>query len=92
MAAPVHIFDDRLPVSFCWALLAVVCLVLALKVRDKLLAQSSLFVFAVSGAKVLWYDLNHAVPLIRIACLIILGISFYLGGWLYRKVGEIDPE
>jgi len=92
MAAPVHIFDDRLPVSFCWALLAVVSLGLALKIRAKLLAQSSLFVFAVSGAKVLLYDLNHAAPLIRIACLVILGISFYVGGWLYRKVGDIETE
>ena len=90
MAAPVHIFNDRLPASFCWAMLAVVTLVLALKLRDKLLAQSSLFVFAVSGAKVLLYDLDQAAPLIRIACLVVLGISLYVGGWLYRKVGEMD--
>ncbi len=90
MAAPVHMFDGRLPASFCWALLAVVALLLALKIKDKLLAQSSLFVFTVSGAKVLLYDLDHAAPLIRIACLVILGISFYVGGWLYRKVSEID--
>ena len=92
MAAPVHIFDDRLPVSFCWALLAVVSLGLALKIKAKLLAQSSLFVFAVSGAKVLLYDLDNAAPLIRIACLVVLGISFYLGGWLYRKVGDIETK
>lgn len=90
MAAPVHIFDDRLPVSFCWALLAVVALIIALKFKDKLLAQSSLFIFAVSGAKVLLYDLDRAAPLIRIGCLVILGISFYIGGWLYRKVNEIE--
>jgi len=90
MAAPVHIFDNRLPVSFVWALLAVVALLLALRIRDRLLAQSSLFVFAVSGAKVLLYDLDHAAPLIRIGCLVILGISFYIGGWLYRRVSEIE--
>ncbi|PLX78927.1 MAG: hypothetical protein C0615_03105 [Desulfuromonas sp.] len=90
MAAPVNIFDDRLPVSLTWALLAILALIIAIKIRDRLLAQSSLFIFAVSGAKVLLYDLDNAAPLIRIGCLVILGISFYIGGWLYRKTGDLE--
>lgn len=90
MAAPIHLFDQRLAVSLTWAVLAVAALLLALQVRDRLLGQSSLFIFAVSGAKVLLYDLSQSAPLIRIGCLVILGISLYLGGWLYRKVGELE--
>lgn len=90
MAAPIHLFDQRLAVSLTWAILAVAALLLALQIRDRLLGQSSLFIFAVSGAKVLLYDLSQSSPLIRIGCLVILGVSLYLGGWLYRKVGVLE--
>jgi uncharacterized membrane protein len=90
MAAPIHLFDQRLAVSLTWAILAVAALFLALQIRDRLLGQSSLFIFAVSGAKVLLYDLSQSAPLIRIGCLFILGVSLYLGGWLYRKVDDLE--
>ena len=51
---------------------------------------SPFFIFAVSGAKVLLYDLSQSAPLIRIGCLLILGISLYLGGWLYHKVVALE--
>jgi uncharacterized membrane protein len=90
MAAPIHLFDQRLAVSLTWAVLAVAALLIALQIRDRLLGQSSLFIFAVSGAKVLLYDLSQSAPLIRIGCLLILGISLYLGGWLYRQVDTLE--
>ena len=92
MAAAVNLLDSRLAVSSCWAILAVACLSLALHFKDRLLAQSSLLVFAFSGVKVLVYDLAGAAPLVRIGCLAVLGISLYLGGWLYRRIpaGETD--
>ena len=86
MAAAVHLFDSRLVVSCCWAILAVACLGLALRLGDRLLAQSSLLVFAFSGIKVLIYDLAGAAPLVRIGSLVVLGVSLYAGGWLYRKI------
>ena len=92
MAAPIHLFDQRLAVSLTWAVLAVAALLIALQVRDRLLGQSSLFIFAVSGAKVLLYDLSQSAPLIRIGCLLILGVSLYLGGWLYRKVDTLESS
>jgi len=88
MAAAVNLLDSRLMVSSCWAILAVACLALALRLGDRLLAQSSLLVFAFSGIKVLIYDLSGAPPLVRIGCLAVLGVSLYLGGWLYRKIPE----
>lgn len=92
MAAPIHLFEQRLVVSLTWAVLAVAALLLALQIRDRLLGQSSLFIFAVSGAKVLLYDLSQSAPLIRIGCLLILGVSLYLGGWLYRKVDTLEDS
>jgi len=90
MAAAVHLFSGRLAVSLCWGGLAVAALILSLWRRDRILGQSSLLVFAASGAKVLLYDLAGAAPLVRIACLIVLGVTLYLGGWLYRKVASLE--
>lgn len=86
MAAAVNLLDSRLAVSSCWAILAVACLAAALRLQDRLLAQSSLLVFAFSGVKVLVYDLSGSSPLVRIGCLAVLGVSLYLGGWLYRRI------
>jgi len=92
MAAAVNLFDSRLAVSLFWGVLAVACLALALRFGSRLLAQSSLLVFAFSGVKVLLYDLAGAAPLVRIGSLMVLGISLYLGGWLYRKIPEEDDN
>jgi hypothetical protein len=90
MGAAVNLFDSHLAVSLCWATLAVACLGVALRLGDRLLAQSSLLVFAFSGVKVLLYDLAGAAPLVRVGCLLVLGVSLYLGGWLYRKIPAED--
>ena len=90
MAAAVHLFSGRLAVSLCWGGLAVAALLCSLWRRDRILGQSSLLVFAASGAKVLLYDLAGAAPLMRIACLLVLGVTLYLGGWLYRKVATME--
>jgi uncharacterized membrane protein len=90
MAATLYFFDERFTVSIAWGLLSIICLILALKIKDQTLGQSSLIVFAASAVKVMLYDLSDASPLIRIACLLVLGITFYLGGWLYRKLSDIE--
>jgi hypothetical protein len=85
IAAAVHIFDNRVVVSLTWGLLALACLLLALKYKDKLLGKLSSLIFAISSAKVLIYDLSSSAPLVRIGTLLVVGCSFYLGGWLYKK-------
>jgi hypothetical protein len=62
------------------------------KNRDKRLSQSSLLIFAASAAKVLLYDLAGASPLVRIACLLVLGATCYIGGWLYRRVAALQCD
>lgn len=86
VAAAVHIFDSRLLVSISWGILALACLMIALRFKDKLLGKSSLLIFAFSAGKVLMYDLSSSAPLIRIGSLLVVGLSLYLGGWLYKKI------
>ena len=88
----IQFFDIRFFVSLFWGALALGCLTLSLLKRDKILGQSSLLIFAASILKALLYDIAHATPLIRIASLLILGFSLYLGGWLYKKVSSLDTE
>ena len=90
MAAAVHIFNDRFVISLTWGVLALACVILAIKSNDKTLGQSSLVVFAASAIKVFLYDLSGTTPLVRIACLLVLGITFYIGGWLYRKISQLE--
>ena len=92
MSWAIQFFDSRFYVSLFWGALALGCLTLSLLKRDKILGQSSLLIFAASILKALLYDIAHATPLIRIASLLVLGFSLYLGGWLYKKVSSLDVE
>ncbi|WP_461516104.1 DUF2339 domain-containing protein [Porticoccus sp.] len=92
MVAALHQFDSPFVVSLCWAVLALGSLLLALRYNNKLLGQSSLFIFATSAIKVFALDIAEAEPVIRIACLAALGISLYLGGWLYKKVERLGAS
>lgn len=90
MAGAVQLFDSRLTVSLVWGVLAVACLSLSVSAGDKTLGRSALFVFAGSAAKVLLFDLSNASPLIRIGCLVILGVTLYAGGLLYQRVDSTE--
>jgi uncharacterized membrane protein len=86
MAAAIHLIDERIIQSAAWGILAICALGIALKRQDRLLGQSSLFIFAVTAVKLFLYDLSGAAPLTRIASLVVLGISFYVGGGLYQRL------
>ncbi len=90
MSAAVQILDGRLAVSLAWGIIALACLALAFKYSDKILGKSSLLIFAASAAKVLLFDLSSATPLVRIGSLVILGVTLYAGGWMYRKIDLIE--
>ena len=38
------------------------------------------------------FDLSSATPQVRIGLLVILGVTLYAGGWMYRKVDLIDAK
>jgi uncharacterized membrane protein len=86
MAAALHLLDGRIVQSVAWGILAIACLVLSLRQRDRVLGQSSLLMFGATGGKVLLYDLSGAAPIARIVSLVVLGITFYFGGLLYQRM------
>ena len=86
MAAALHLLKEPIVESAAWGVLALACLGLSLWVRDRLLGQSSLLVFGAAAVKVMLYDLGGASPLARIASLVVLGVTFYVGGLLYQRL------
>lgn len=92
MVAAIRIFDERLLVSLAWGMIALACLALAFRIGDKALGKSSLLIFAASAVKVLLFDISIATPLVRIGSLLILGVTLYMGGWMYKKVDMIDAQ
>ncbi|GAB4318261.1 MAG: hypothetical protein Kow0074_07350 [Candidatus Zixiibacteriota bacterium] len=90
MAGIVHLSGSRLVVSVVWGLLAVLALVVSVVGSDRPLGRSSLVVFAAFAAKVLLFDLSGASPLVRIGCLLVLGVTMYLGGMLYQNIDSDD--
>jgi uncharacterized membrane protein len=86
MSAAVRMLDIRIIQSTAWGLLALACLGLSMWKDDRMLAQSSLLVFGATAGKVLLYDLSGSPPLARIISLVVLGLTFYVGGMLYQKL------
>ncbi|MGE4543306.1 MAG: DUF2339 domain-containing protein [Pedobacter sp.] len=91
MAAAWQILNSSLGVSMAWGLLALICLGLALTLGDRMLGHSSLLLFIFSALKVLLHDLADAATPVRIGCLLIVGVTFYAGGWLYRYMERMAP-
>lgn len=54
--------------------------------NNRVLGQSSLLVFGATAGKVLLHDLSGSPPLARIISLVVLGLTFYVGGMLYQKL------
>jgi len=88
MVAAERLLAEPIIESGVWGLIAVGCLVLAWQFKDKLLAQSSLIVFAATAIKVMLVDLRDAEPMARIIGLVVIGVTFYTGGLLYRWVAR----
>jgi hypothetical protein len=86
MAAALHFIGTPIIESTAWGILALATLGISVWQRDRLLGQSSLLVFAATGAKVLLYDLSGAPPIARIVSLVVLGLTFYFGGMLYQRM------
>jgi uncharacterized membrane protein len=86
LAGIVHASESRLVVSIAWGLLAVAALVVSMLTGDRRLGRSALVVFAAFAAKVLLFDLSEAGPLVRIGCLVVLGVTMYAGGMLYQRI------
>lgn len=73
-------------VSSLWLFYALFVIVLGFLRQDKSMAKSALFVLAFAAGKVLLYDAAHAPTVLRISCLILTGVVFYICGILLRKI------
>ena len=92
MAVALRELDNALLVSLVWGALALAALLLAFQARDQDLGKSSLLIFGASLAKVILFDLAGAAPLLRIGSLVVVGISLYAGGMLYKRVMALAPS
>jgi hypothetical protein len=90
MSVALQTFDNVLLVSLVWGALALAAVTLAFRTNDQVLGKSSLLVFAASLIKVILFDLSGAVPLVRIGSLVVVGISLYAGGMLYKRVLALE--
>ena len=86
MSGAIHVLENRLAVSLVWGVLAIVSLAIAIPGKNRMLGRSALVIFAGSAAKVVLFDLSGAAPLIRIGCLVVLGVTLYAGGLLYQRI------
>jgi hypothetical protein len=86
LAACIEVLSDRLQVSLAWAIMSLVCLGLGVAVKSREVGRSALIILAAAGAKAAFYDLDDSQPVLRVACLAVLGTSLFASGWLYTKL------
>lgn len=86
LAACIELLSDRLQVSLAWAAMSLVCLGLGVAVKSREIGRSALIILAAAGAKAAFYDLDESQPVLRVACLAVLGTSLFASGWLYTKL------
>jgi hypothetical protein len=79
---------ERLWLSLAWAAIGLAWLVVATARGDRTLARSTLGIFAAFALKVVFADLDQAGPLVRVGILVVLGVTLYAGGWIYRRLLE----
>jgi hypothetical protein len=78
--------NARYATSALWCLSALLLLVISKQNRDKELASSSLWLFGIVAVKVLLFDLSASGPSAQIIALLVIGIFFYAGGYVYRQI------
>ncbi len=89
MIAVDRLVDTSVIVSILWGSIAVGSLLIAVRRNNRTLAQSSFLVFIASGIKVMVFDLAESSTLVKIGCLVAVGASLYVGGWLYQRLDRV---
>lgn len=86
IACMIDVIDRDIFLSGLWAAYAVILLLVAMQLKDRVLGQSALLIFAAAGLKVLLFDLSDSNSMLRVLVLLVLSVSLYLGGWLYQSL------
>lgn len=92
MTAAVNLIDTQALQSVAWLVVATLALAGGFMLRDRALGQSSLLLFLLAGLKIVLFDLANTAPLLRVVVLLVLGLSLYGGGWVYRKLPPDEAE
>jgi uncharacterized membrane protein len=83
---------SSLAVSASWLAYAVAVLAFAYVRKDKVMAQSALFVLGFAAGKALLFDAANAPTLVRIFCLLLTGVVLYGCGLFMRRVSDWGKE
>lgn len=86
MAGVAKLLHEPMLVSFIWGAMAIFWLMLAKIKNSQVIGQSALFIYLLSGLKVIFWDLSHQDPLIKIVTLLFVGATFFVGGWIYQRI------
>lgn len=78
--------EGSLAVSVSWLGYAVAVMIIAYILKEKVMAQSALFVLSFAAGKALLYDAASAPTIVRIICLLITGIVLYGAGFMMRQI------
>ncbi|HEY1629905.1 MAG TPA: DUF2339 domain-containing protein [Rhizomicrobium sp.] len=83
---------SSLAVSASWLFYAVAVLAFAYIRKDKVMAQSALFVLGFAAGKALLFDAANAPTVVRIFCLLLTGVVLYGCGLFMRRVNDWGKE
>lgn len=79
---------DRSVVAAVWVVYAFAVLVVAMKLRDRVLAQTSLPIIALGLLRFLLVDFSRLESGARILALLAMGALIFVGGYLYKKTTD----
>lgn len=77
---------NSLAVSVSWLIYAIAIILFAFTRKDRLMANSALFVLGLAAGKALIYDAASTPTIVRIACLLLTGGVLYASGYLFKKI------
>lgn len=78
--------QNSLAVSISWLIYAIAIIIFAFIRKDRLMANSALFVLGLAAGKALIYDAASTPTVVRIAYLLFTGVVLYASGYLFKKI------
>lgn len=79
---------SSLAVSASWLLYAIAVMGIAFYKKDRVMANSAIFVLSFAAAKALLFDASSAPTLVRILCLLLTGAVLYGAGFMIKTIGS----
>lgn len=80
--------QNSLAVSISWLIYAIAIIIFAFIRKDRIMANSALFVLGLAAGKALIYDAASTPTVVRIICLLLTGIVLYGAGYLFKQIAR----